>query len=85
MSDETMEKLPDGTFASLESVSVKESNEKWSEVTLDDGTKIKLKLNVISVERAIKKYDDKGNPIYKLKTAPLIVIDYVPESLKTKV
>jgi hypothetical protein len=82
MTQETVDTLPDGSTADFVSVPVKETTERWSELTLDDGTKFKLKLNVISADRAVGKFDNNGNPIYRIKTAPTIFADFVPEKLK---
>lgn len=84
MNDKIIEKMPDGTTIELVSVPIKESSERWSDVTLDDGTKVKLKLNIISVQRALNKYDNNGVPMYRIKTAPFIFVDFVPDELKSK-
>jgi hypothetical protein len=63
-------------------VPLKESNEKWSEFELEDGTKIRMKVTISGAHRFVGKYDPQGNPMYDLVAMPQIVTVYVPEELK---
>ena len=63
-------------------VSVVESTERWSEVTLEDGTVFRLKPTVISAVRIDGEYDLEGNPMYALKAQPLVSLVSVPEHLR---
>jgi hypothetical protein len=54
-------------------VPVRESTERWTEVTLEDGTVIRLKIMVIGAVRIDGEYDADGNPAYSLKMNPLII------------
>lgn len=78
------ETLPDGTIVEFVTVEVKESNERWSELVLEDGSRFKFKVNIVSAERAIDKFDFNGNPIYRIKTSPTIVPENIPNELKKK-
>jgi hypothetical protein len=63
-------------------VLVKESNERWSEITLEDGTVIRIKPNVISAIRIDGQYDPEGNPMYGIKAGHNVTIVSSPESLR---
>jgi hypothetical protein len=77
--------LPTGKTVSGTEVAVDESIEKWSEIKFDDGTRIKVKMTVISALRADDEYDQEGNPMYSLNMAPVIAVIEVPPTLKKKV
>jgi hypothetical protein len=63
-------------------VGVSESTEKWSEVTLLDGTILRIRPSVISAIRIDGEYDADGNPGYMLKAQPTVVIVSSPEHLR---
>lgn len=63
-------------------VSVKESTERWSEVTLEDGTVLRVKPSVIGAVRMDNMYDAEGNPVYALKATQTMAIVNCPEHLK---
>jgi hypothetical protein len=60
-------------------VTVEESLEKWSEIKLDDGAIIRVKPVVVSVTRVDSHRDQDGNPVYVIKTQPVIAIVKGPE------
>lgn len=66
-------------------VSVDESSERFSEAKLSDGTKVRVKLSVISAYRIDGEYDKDGNPMYSFNMAPIISIVDCPPHLKKKV
>ena len=76
--------LPDGRVVDGVNVNVEESNERWSEITLQDGTKIRIKLSVIAVRRAENEYDPQGRPYYSIDMTPVIAVTEVPENLLRK-
>lgn len=55
-------------------VQVRESTEKWTEVTLEDGTVLRLKISVLGAIRVDGEYDAEGNPAYSLKMNPVVTI-----------
>lgn len=55
-------------------IPITESVERWSDVTLDDGTRLRVKASVISVSRIEGRFDDQGNPMYAINSAPQVVI-----------
>jgi hypothetical protein len=63
-------------------VGVQESTERLSEITLDDGTVIRVKPNVISAARLDGKWDPEGNPQYAIRSAPMITIVKAPPHLR---
>ncbi len=76
--------LQDGRMVEAFEVPTSESNERWSEYTLEDGTIIRAKLNVVSFMRLEGQFDQDGNPLYGMKGAPIHVIESCPDSLKQK-
>lgn len=63
-------------------VMASESTDRWSEVTMEDGTVMRIKPNVLSAVRIDGQYDQDGNPIYAVKAAHVISIISVPPHLK---
>jgi hypothetical protein len=78
--------LPNGTTKNIdcEKIQVDESNERWSEIKLTDGSVIRIKQLVADIFRAVDDYDPDGNPLYIVKSTPIISIASVPDSLKKK-
>jgi len=66
-------------------VPVEESTERWSEITLEDGTIIRVKQSIASVVRVDGQYDMEGNPMYVVKSAPAVAIVHVEEKYRRKV
>lgn len=63
-------------------VGVSEATERWSEVTLDDGSVIKVKPNVLSAIRVDGHYDPEGNPMYAVKAGQVALIVSAPQHLR---
>jgi hypothetical protein len=76
--------LPDGTTAKGVEVQVLESTERWSEVSLADGTVLRMKLTLASAIRVIGKFDQEGNPLYIAKGAPVTGIVKIDDKLRQK-
>jgi hypothetical protein len=77
--------LPTGQIADGVEVPIEESNERWSEIKLGDGTIVRVKLSIVSVVRVPGQYDQVGNPMYIMNMTPTIAIFSVPEDLRKKV
>lgn len=77
--------LPTGQQGEGIEVQVDESNEKWSEFTLQDGTIIRAKLTITSAVRVDGQFDQLGNPLYVTNLAPVLTIVSVPEQYRKKV
>jgi hypothetical protein len=65
-------------------VPIEESTERWSEFKLEDGTTIRMKLNVLAIMRIDGQYDQAGTPMYQTNVAPIMVVVDVPDRLKKK-
>ncbi|MGB8412312.1 MAG: hypothetical protein WCE23_05750 [Candidatus Binatus sp.] len=63
-------------------VPITESNERWSEITLEDGTMLRVKQSVAAVVRLDGQYDLEGNPMYFVKSAPSVAIVQVSPKLR---
>jgi hypothetical protein len=63
-------------------VPIADSHERWSELTLEDGTVIRVKTVVASVARIEGQWDAEGNPLYAVKSSPAMAIISVPDNLK---
>ena len=66
-------------------VPISESIERWSELTLDDGAIIRVKMTVAQAFRVDGQFDQEGNPVYVLKSTSTIALVSVPEELRKKV
>lgn len=63
-------------------VPVSESTERWSDVTLQDGTILRIKPSVLSAIRIDGEYDPEGNPAYAVKAQHMVAIVSSPEHLR---
>jgi len=63
-------------------VGVSEATERWSEITLEDGTVIRVKPNVISAIRIDGQHDPEGNPMYAVKANQIALIVSAPQHLR---
>lgn len=72
---------PQGLADAFE-VPITESTERWSELKLEDGSVIRVKLVVGAVMRLEGKYDAEGNPQYALRSSPAMTLISVPDHLK---
>ena len=70
-------KMVEGTF-----VEVRESVERFSNVTLEDGTILRAKLVVIKVARLENQWDQDGNPMYVVNSQNIITVVDSPSALK---
>ena len=66
-------------------VPVEESNERWSEFKLEDGTTFRVKVTVVSAVRVEGQFDPQGNPTYVMNMTPVIALVNAPERLRKKV
>lgn len=77
----TTVQLPNGTFEGFE-VPVLESTERWTEIALEDGTKLRVKPTVLAAIRVTGQYDQEGNPMYALKSSQVMMVSSAPEHLR---
>jgi hypothetical protein len=72
---------PDGKVVDGVEVDIVESSERWTDITLADGTTIRTKPVILSVMRLENVYDQEGNPVYQLK-ANQVMVASSPDNLK---
>jgi len=77
----TIKITDDRTVDALE-IPISESNERWCEYRLEDGSLLKIKPAVESIVRVPSEFDPEGNPIYLVKSTLSMVISDVPDRLK---
>jgi hypothetical protein len=76
---------PAGPLVEGSNVPVKESTERWSDVTLEDGSVLRLKPTVLTAIRIENQYDQNGNPIYVLQSSLNMVVSEAPAHLRKSV
>ncbi len=64
-------------------VDFKEVKNEWVDLTLEDGTQMKLKLEITSIVR-LQKHQPDRNPIYQIGTHLVSRLCYVPPELMAK-
>ncbi len=74
----------DGKKQSATIVEVEQSIDRWSDITLTDGTVLKAKPIIIDVERLDGEYDHDGNPVYNVKNQLFITVVSTPDDLKKR-
>lgn len=57
------------------------SDEPWTEVRLEDGTVVRVRLVVKDVSRMVDEFDSQGNPMYYLESQQVFFVN-APEELK---
>ena len=76
--------VPDqsGNMITGDLIEVEESIERFSDITLKDGTRIRLKPVVVEVIRADGQWDNEGNPLYVIRATNVMTVRNVTENLK---
>lgn len=75
-------KDPLGNLVEATSVGIKESREYFNELTLDDGTILKMKVVATQAYRLDGKWDNQGNPVYVVNSSSILVVDSAQEILR---
>lgn len=75
--------LPGGVVKEGIEIHMINSDERWSSVTLDDGTTIRIKQTVTQVIKVDDEFDQDGNPVYLTKSANVMVVD-APDNLRKR-
>jgi hypothetical protein len=73
--------IPTGMADGFE-VPILESKERWTELTLEDGTVLRVKPNIITAIRVDGQYDQDGNPLYALKSTQIMAVVSCPDRLR---
>jgi len=77
------QQTPGGPVIEGSAVSIAESTERWTELTLEDGTVLRVKPMIIGAIRIDGQWDQEGNPVYALKGGPpLTMLVSSPDNLK---
>jgi len=66
--------LPDGRKATGTPVEITSCTERWSDITLSDGTRLKMKPVVVKVERMSAR-DANGLPIYAVTAQNFTIVE----------
>lgn len=74
----------DGKMHTATKVDVEKSVERWSNITLADGTELKIKPVVIEADRFDDLYDADDHPLYSVKNQVFISIVSTPNNLKRR-
>ena len=72
-----------GQQVDADAIDVNQSNERWNEYLLEDGTILKLKAVLTNVYRIDGQYDAEGNPMYILQSTNVISAN-APQELRRK-
>lgn len=78
----TKVQTPTGQLIDAVEVSVLESTERWTDITLEDKTVIRIKPVVIGAARIEGQYDQEGNPLYTIKVNQIMTIVSAPDHLR---
>jgi S-adenosylhomocysteine hydrolase len=65
-------------------VPIEEARERWNEYTLEDGTVVRAKINLVSASRVPDMYDATGNPMYIMNATQSFAVVEAPERLRRK-
>jgi hypothetical protein len=77
--------LPGGSVVDAVEIPIEESLERWSELKLEDGSILRVKMAVVSVSRVQGMWDPQGNPFYMVNMSPVMAVVEAPEHLRKKV
>lgn len=80
----TKAKLPTGQTVDAFEVPVEELTERWSDYKLEDGSALRMKMNVLSVNRIPNMWDPQGNPFYLVNVSPVMTVVEAPQHLRKK-
>ena len=73
---------PEGRPVEGWNIPVVESIEKFSEVTLEDGTVLLIKAIALTAMRIEGEWDQNGNPKYMVQNNTVIGVKHCPENLR---
>jgi hypothetical protein len=82
MSSPDPQQLSSGTPVQGIPVDIEESTERWSDILLADGTRIRAKAAVVSAQRLDNVFDENGNPVYVLNSQVVTRVASSPERLR---
>ena len=71
---------PNGMADAVE-VGISSSDEKWTDIKLEDGSSLRLKSVIIGALRVEGQWDVEGNPLYMIKANQVMTVS-APEHLR---
>lgn len=74
--------LPNGEVVQVEIVEIEERDDPPLFIRLADGAKLRFRVDVLEVGRALGKWDAEGNPLYHVKSANIMTVTDCPEELR---
>lgn len=77
----TRVQLQSGALADAVEVGVTESTERWTDVTLDDGSTLRIKTVIMGAVRIEGQWDPEGNPMYMVKANQVMAVS-APDHLR---
>ncbi len=75
---------PPGTQVTGTDVEIAESRERFNELTLEDGTILRMRTNVIEVTRVDDQWNDNGDPVYVVKSSTTVTVVEASQEFKKK-
>ena len=77
-------KLPSGQEIEVDVVEITGRNDPPAVIELADGSRLRLRIDVLEVGRVREEWDVDGNPVYHIKSANTMAVLDAPESLQKK-
>ena len=71
-----------GEIVDAEVIEIEEISDPPTRITLADGTRLRLKTDVMEVMRFNGEWDNDGNPLYNVRSASFIAVLESPDQLK---
>lgn len=76
--------LPDGRTVDVESVKITNHDDPPTFIDLEDGSRIRLRIDVLEVSRIHGMWDAEGNPAYHVRSANTMAVLDAPDHLRGK-
>ena len=74
--------LPTGQEVDVEVVEITKRDDPPTVLELADGSRIRMRIDVLEVGRALEQWDLEGNPLYHVKSANTMAVLDAPEELR---
>ena len=72
----------EGQMVPADELEITDTKEPWSMYTLEDGSTLKFKQNLVNIYKLVDKFRPTGEPIYVFKMAGLVDVVVAPELMK---
>lgn len=79
MSKRIKARAPDGNLVDAQRLTIEASEDSFSDVLLEDGTTIRLKVVAIGAIRYENQWDLKGDPIYTVQNQVVLTVKDCPD------